>query len=212
MRLKSLKVRVDPRDRGQSTVRGVLEEARRILIEVQQASAACLEHELELLQVGEVFAVSHPVLDIGQAERSDVVGIPAPRDTSRVKVPNERILAMDRHFQIVAAPARAPRDRVEAVRPRRSRDRAVPAVTHTKLGREMVEHGQVGGVVVAHNHAGIPIVNAPACERVRVAGGKTIHRATVDLPVGRRRRVLRVPTLIREYVAARRWIGYRRPP
>ena len=72
----------------------------------------------------------------------------------------------------------------------------MPAVTDAELLREVVEHGQVGGVVIAHHDARIAILDAARSKRLRIARGKPIHRAPVDLPIDRRRRVLRIPTFI----------------
>lgn len=74
----------------------------------------------------------------------------------------------------------------------------MPVVTDTELFCEMVKHGQIGCVVVAHHDAWVAIVDTTSRERLRVARRKAVHRTTVDLPVGRFRGVLRVPALVRE--------------
>jgi hypothetical protein len=80
----------------------------------------------------------------------------------------------------------------------RDRLRAVAAVTDTELLCEVVDHGQVRRVVVAHHDTRFGILNAASGKRLRIARGEPVHRAAVDLPIDRRRRVLRIPTFIGE--------------
>jgi hypothetical protein len=74
----------------------------------------------------------------------------------------------------------------------------VPTVTDAEVLCEVVEHGQVGGVVVAHHDPRIGIRDAASGERLRIARGEAVHRAAVDLPIDRRRGVLRIPALVGE--------------
>ena len=71
----------------------------------------------------------------------------------------------------------------------------MPPVTDTELLREVVEHGHVEGVVVAHHDPRIGILDAASGKRLRIAR-EPIHSAAVDLPIDRRRRVLRIPALV----------------
>ena len=74
----------------------------------------------------------------------------------------------------------------------------MPAVTDAELFCEVVEHGQVRGVVVAHHDARVGILDPASDKRLRIGRGEPIHRAAVDLPIDRRRRVLRIPALVGE--------------
>src|SRR5205809_6536171 len=82
---------------------------------VQQTSATRFEYQLELLHIGEMLAVSDAILGIGEAKRRDVVGIPAPRDAGGIQLAHERVLVVDRHFGIVAAPGAPPDDRIQPI-------------------------------------------------------------------------------------------------
>ena len=74
----------------------------------------------------------------------------------------------------------------------------MPVIADAELVRKMVEHGQIGCVVVAHHDARIALLDPATGERLRVARRETVHRAPVDLSVGRRRSVLWVPEFVRE--------------
>ena len=132
-------VRVDPRHGRQLPVLRVVHEVARR----EQAPA---------VEVGEPVEVADPELAVGEAERSDVVRVPAPRDLVRLEVAHERGHVVDRNLLRVLAPGRLAAERVEPVRPRRAWDRAVPAIADGKLARQMVVRRQVAAVVVAHDH------------------------------------------------------------
>ena len=51
---------------------------------------------------------------------------------------------------------------------------------------------------MAHHDARIGILDPASDKRLRIARREPIHRAAVDLPIDRRRRVLGIPTLIGE--------------
>ena len=89
-RVEGGKGRVDPGHRRQRAARGVVEEACRL----------CVDPDLELgfpaqaglAEVAELAVVSCGVAGVGQAQRRGIKPVPAPGNTVRVQVPDERRL------------------------------------------------------------------------------------------------------------------------
>ena len=132
-------VRVDPGHGRQLPVLRVVEEVPR-------------REEAPPVEVRELVQIAEPELRVGEAERPHVVRVPAPRDLVRLEMAHERRNVVDRDAHAVLAPGRLPAQRVQPIRPGRARHRAEPAVADHELAREMVVHGQLAPVVVAHHH------------------------------------------------------------
>jgi hypothetical protein len=123
------------------------------------------------IEIAEVAAAPEAIPVVGEAQRRDVVRVPAPRHPRRLEVPCERRKLVPRDLaDVVLAPARLAGDRIEAVRPRRPRHRAEPAITHAVFACQVVVDGQVGAVEIAHHHSRLPIVRM----RGRVVANETL--------------------------------------
>ena len=85
--------------------------------------------------------------------------------------------------QVIAAARGAAGNRVEAVGPGRAGNRAEPAIADSELPGEVIVDRDVGGVVVAHHAARIPVLNPAAGQRVGEARDETVHFAAADLQV-----------------------------
>ena len=135
------------------------------------------------------------VLVIHAAQRAHVVRVPAPAHIRRIQMPDERVASVDRRRLglVVAAAVGASGQRVQAVGPGGAGDGAVPAVADAEVLREMVVDGEVGVVVVVHDHARIGIGHVATRQRVRKARGEAVHRAAADLKVGLSGGVIGIP-------------------
>ncbi len=96
--------RVDPGHRSQRAGRGVVEEAGdlRVAADVENG----LPRQAGLAEVAELVVVPQPVVDVGQAQRPWVEGVPAPGAVVGVEVPDEGgVVVQGRHMGRPVIPA-----------------------------------------------------------------------------------------------------------
>ena len=124
-------VRVDPRDRRERSLAGIVEEGPAL----EQGLAA---------EVRELLVVEEAIAAVDRAERPGIVRVPAPGDVVPIEVAHERLQVVDGNLPVRALASRAAGDRVEAIRPGRPGDGAEPPVAHLELAGEVVVDRDVG--------------------------------------------------------------------
>src|SRR5207302_2030164 len=127
-------VGVDPGDRRERALGGVLEEAGRLGVYPDLKRGFPVQ--VFRAEKREVVVVSEGVTGVGETQGSDLEGIPAPGNAVGIEVPYERRLVVHRRAvvrQVIAAVRGAAGNRVEAVGPGRAGNRAEPAIADSEM-------------------------------------------------------------------------------